>query len=107
VDQAISDIKQASNGGVAAGLDCIGGKDNLKIAITSFAKEGGILSLLLPPPETSSKLREEVKMQVLLLYKVGGYVRMELTTCTDQTSLSNLCQVNLLFPQSPNYTIGS
>lgn len=73
-DKAIAEIQKVTGGGVWKALEAVGGDENFKISIKSFAKEGGQLTTLTLIPEGAEKFREEVKIDRVLLYTVGGYV---------------------------------
>lgn len=84
VDKAVAEIKDVTAGGVWKGLECVGGDDNFKLAVKSFGKDGGQLTTLTLIPDGAEKLREDVKIDRVLLYTVNGYVS---TLCTSMTKL--------------------
>jgi NADPH:quinone reductase-like Zn-dependent oxidoreductase len=74
VDKAVAEIKDVTGGGVWKGLECVGGDDNFKLSAQAFGEEGGQLTTLTLIPEGADKIRDNVKIDRVLLYTVGGYV---------------------------------
>jgi len=75
--EAVKQIKEASNGKVVGSLECIGGKENTQLAVDTFGEAGGKLTVLLGVPEGLERA-EKIKSNSILLYVVGGYVRIQL-----------------------------
>lgn len=73
--EAVKQIKEASNGKVVGSLECIGGKENTQLAVDTFGEAGGKLTVLLGVPEGLERA-EKIKSNSILLYVVGGYVRL-------------------------------
>ena len=72
VDEAIKQIKDITGGGVVGGIVTVVSKESLKLSTESFKEGGGLLTALLRPDTES--LREDVKVEMILLFMVGGYV---------------------------------
>jgi NADPH:quinone reductase-like Zn-dependent oxidoreductase len=68
---ALSEIARLTNGGVVAGLDCVGGQKNIDFAIKAFGPSGGKITSLLPG---SKSKRADVRLSGILLYTVLGKV---------------------------------
>lgn len=68
---ALKEIKQITNGGVMKGVDCVGGKANLRFAVDAFGPAGGVLSSILPGGKSP---RKDVEYRDVLLYRYIGKV---------------------------------
>jgi hypothetical protein len=90
---------------VVAGIECMGGRTDIKLAIESFGPEGGLLTLLASLPQGLEKLRPNVKPERILLYTVGGYVSC--LAYRADPSPSTGCLVNRLRRQSRMIAPGS
>lgn len=69
---ALKEIHEVTGGGVKMGLDCVGGKQNLRFAVDAFASGGGELASILPGGKSP---RADVKLKEFLLYRYLGKVR--------------------------------
>lgn len=70
-DAALVEIKKITNGGVSAGLDCVGGQGNITFAVNAFGPKGGKLSTTLMG---SKSKRKEVELSPLMVFTVFGKV---------------------------------
>ena len=95
VDKAVAEIKDVTGGGVWKGLEAVGGDDNFRLSVQSFQSEGGQLTTLTLIPDGADKIREDVKIDRVLLYTVGGYVS---TQRSSRRSLRPAPQVAIHFP---------
>jgi NADPH:quinone reductase-like Zn-dependent oxidoreductase len=71
-DAALIEIKKLTNGGVSAGLDCVGGQKNITFAVNAFGPKGGKLSTTLMG---SKSKRKDVELSPLMVFTVLGKVR--------------------------------
>jgi NADPH:quinone reductase-like Zn-dependent oxidoreductase len=71
-DAALIEIKKLTNGGVSAGLDCVGGQKNITFAVNAFGPKGGKLSTTLIG---SKSKRKDVELSPLMVFTVFGKVR--------------------------------
>jgi NADPH:quinone reductase-like Zn-dependent oxidoreductase len=71
-DAALIEIKKLTNGGVSAGLDCVGGQKNITFAVNAFGPKGGKLSTTLLG---SKSKRRDVELSPLMVFTVFGKVR--------------------------------
>ena len=69
---ALKEIHSITGGGVNIGVDCVGGKPNVKFAVDAFGKEGGVLTSILPGGKSH---RSNVEFKDVLLYRYLGKVR--------------------------------
>jgi NADPH:quinone reductase-like Zn-dependent oxidoreductase len=70
---ALEEIKRVTGGGVSMGLDCVGGKANVRFAVDAFGPNGGqLISLLLG----AKSHRSNVKLGEVLLYRYLGHVSL-------------------------------
>jgi len=76
-DAALIEIKKLTNGGVSAGLDCVGGQKNITFAVNSFGPKGGKLSTTLIG---SKSKRKDVELSPLMVFTVFGKVRVSVYT---------------------------
>ena len=72
-DAALIEIKKITNGGVSAGLDCVGGQKNITFAGNAFGPKGGKLSTTL---RVSKSKRRDVELSPLMVFTVFGKVRL-------------------------------
>jgi len=72
-DAALIEIKKITNGGVSAGLDCVGGQKNITFAGNAFGPKGGKLSTTLIG---SKSKRRDVELSPLMVFTVFGKVRL-------------------------------
>jgi len=73
-DEAAKQIREVSGGGVVGALETIGGVQNGKLAVNSFAKKGGIVTSLIVVPEELKKIRPEVEVGGrIIMYTIYGY----------------------------------
>ena len=68
-DAALIEIKKITNGGVSAGLDCVGGQKNTTFAVNTFGPKGGKLSSTLMG---SKSKRKDVELSPLMVFTVFG-----------------------------------
>ncbi|CAD6575708.1 MAG: hypothetical protein TREMPRED_001474 [Tremellales sp. Tagirdzhanova-0007] len=68
---ALEQIKSVTADGVVAGLECIGGMPNIKLAKEAFGPKGGLL-ITLGSTEGLEDIRPDVKAERILLYTAGG-----------------------------------
>lgn len=73
-DAAIAEIKKVTGGGVVGGLECVSGDDNFDISVRAFGEKGGLLTCLLPPSDKAKAIREDVRINNILLYTALGKV---------------------------------
>lgn len=66
---ALKEIREITNGGVVKGIDCVGGKANIRFAVDAFGPNGGMLTSILPGGKSH---RKDVKLEDLLLYRYLG-----------------------------------
>jgi len=74
-DAALVEIKKLTNGGVSAGLDCVGGQKNITFAVNAFGPKGGKLSTTLMG---SKSKRKDVELSPLMVFTVLGKVRPDI-----------------------------
>jgi NADPH:quinone reductase-like Zn-dependent oxidoreductase len=73
-EAAIEQIKKISGGGVKVGLDTISEGNSFEISAKSFAPGGGRLNVILWPTDEQKKIREDVEMEMTLMYTLFGKV---------------------------------
>jgi NADPH:quinone reductase-like Zn-dependent oxidoreductase len=69
---AVKEIHDVTGGGVSKGLDCVGGKANMRFAVDAFGAKGGQLVTLLPGGKSH---RSNVQVKDVLIYRYLGKVR--------------------------------
>lgn len=75
---AIKQIQEVTGGGVTIGMDCVGGKENLRFAVNAFGPNGGKITSILPGGKSH---RQDVQLEDILLYRYLGKVKPSRLPC--------------------------